>query len=141
MVDVDIPDPMTQSTTQQEPNPSMRDAPPSRSPWPPDEGDFGPTDEGYETGDAGEYPVLSPDNAPIRNAEGLPLYYGTSMPPSTPQNAIGQYKNEDYAAIDRWVQEVQARGNEIRKTAVGTFEVEAGTNNIVSQMPSPYPVN
>jgi hypothetical protein len=50
------------------------------------------------------------------------------------------YQNEDYTIIDRWVQEVQARGNEVRKTAAGTFEVDSG-GRIVSPMPSPYRVN
>lgn len=46
-------------------------------------------------------------------------------------------QNEDYTVIDRWVQEAQARGNEVRRTGVGTFEVDSG-GNIVSRMPSPY---
>ena len=35
---------------------------------------------------------------------------------------------------------VEARGNEVRETAVGCFEVDSG-NNIISKAPSGYPLN
>lgn len=134
MIDPNVPDPMTQSTTGQEFDPSLRD--------PPTEGGFGPTgtEAGYTTGDAGVYPVMSPQMAPERTPEGAPIYARQKVPGGIrpehldrPDEAVG-YDNVDYAAIDQWVQDVQARGNEIRKTGVGTFEVGEG-NRILSKMP------
>ena len=121
-------DPMTQSTSQAEPDPSRRDPLPSL-----------PGGPEYSNPDLGAMP-MSPDMAVQRTPEGAPIYHGSEVGPLRPGQVEG-YQNYDYDIIDRWVREVQARGNEIRKTAAGTFEVEAGTNNIVSQMPSPYRVN
>ncbi len=84
--------------------------------------------------------VTSPDYAvPPDNAGGYTDPDLQMVPPARQGGGPG-YQNYDYSIIDRWVQEVQARGNEVRKTAVGTFEVDSG-GRIVSQMPSPYPVN
>ncbi len=47
------------------------------------------------------------------------------------------YQNEDEAVITRWEREVRARGNEVRVTPVGTFEVDE-RGRIVSEAPSPY---
>lgn len=130
-------DPMTQSTTGQEPNPALRD--------PPTEGGFGPTgtEGGYVTGDAGVYPVMSPQMAPERTAEGAPIYARQKVPGGIqpehldrPDEAVG-YDNVDYSAIEQWVQDVQARGHEIRKTAAGTFEVADDGVHIASKMPDP----
>lgn len=143
MVDAAIPDPMTQGMTGQEPNPSMRDPAPTISPPPYGGGRFGPshTEAGYVTGDAGEYPVMSPSDAPDRTDEGAPVYARPRAIPPQETEAQGRYKNYDPNAYAQWEQEVEARGNEVRETAVGCFEVEAGTNNILSRAPSPYPVN
>lgn len=97
--------------------------------------------EGYDTGAAGgRYPVLAPDDAPTRSSEGAYDQHDLRDIPNAAAGG-GAYQNEDMDLIDRWVQGVQARGNEVRRTAVGTFEVAAGTNSIVSEMPSPYKVN
>jgi hypothetical protein len=140
MVDPMTPDPMTQGMTGQE-----SDRPAPTAPGPPiwNGGEFGPTADGYETGDAGVYPVMSPQMAPDRSDEGAPIYARPRVPlpsPGRSSDMTAGYQNEDYAIVDRWVQEVQARGNEVRKTAVGTFEVDPD-GRIVSPMPSPYRMN
>lgn len=97
------------------------------------------TDAGYDVGDDGVYPVQSPQMAPSRSPEGGYVQRDVQAIPNASAGA-GPYQNEDMAAIDQWVQEAQARGNEIRRTGVGTFEVDPH-GNIVSPMPSPYKVN
>lgn len=135
MIDPNVPDPMTQSTTGQELDPSLRDPLPPEGPY---EGGFGPSgaERGYTTGDAGVYPVMSPQMVPGRTGEGAPIYGGSqASPPELPVSRSAGYDNVDYAVVDQWVQDVQARGNEIRKTGVGTFEVGEG-NRILSKMPT-----
>jgi hypothetical protein len=152
MVDPMTPDPMTQGMTGQEPDPSRRDpAPLSAARRPsisPDYGGFGPTTtgEGYATGEAGLTPVLPANQMPIRTEEGAPAYYGNDprlpeqrRPPDS-TDPMGHYQNYDPEAYARWEQEVEARGNEVRETAVGCFEVDSG-GNIVSRAPSGYAVN
>lgn len=141
MVDPMTPDPMTQGMTGQEIGPL-----PAAPPPPADgvyEGGFGPTAEGYATGDAGVYPVMSPQMAPDRSDEGAPIYAQPRVPPPYPgrsSDMTAGYNNYDPKAYARWEQEVEARGNEVRETAVGAFEVDSG-GNIVSRAPSGYAVN
>jgi hypothetical protein len=133
MVDPMTPDPMTQGMTGQEPAPP----PPSSLPS---------IGEGYDTGADGVYPVMSPQMAPERTDEGAPIYGRQKVPGGIrpgqldrPDEAVG-YRNYDPKAYARWEQEVEARGNEVRETAVGCFEVDSG-GNIVSRAPSGYAVN
>jgi hypothetical protein len=126
-------DPMTQSTTGQEANPVLRDAPPLPPSSLPSSG------EGYDTGDDGVYPVQSPQMAPGRSDEGGPLYYGSDMGLARPDDGAG-YQNYDPSAYAAWEQAVEERGNEVRETAVGCFEVDSG-GRIVSRSPSAYPLN
>lgn len=130
MVDAMTPDPMTQGMTGQESGPMAPPAP---------RAGLGPshTEAGYTTGDDGVYPVLPAPWRPSRTAEGATEYQDAWMIPSAdPDDPSGHYDNVDYDAVDRWAQEVQAHGNEVRTTAVGTFEVDSG-GRIVSQMPDP----
>lgn len=95
--------------------------------------------EAYDTSGDGVYPVLPAADAPTRSPEGGYVQRDVQAIPNAPPTA-GAYQNEDLAAIDRWVQEAQARGHEVRRTGVGTFEVDSG-GHIVSPMPSPYKVD
>lgn len=141
MIDSSIPDPMTQSTTQQEPDPELRS--PSRPPpyQPPKQG------EGYSHPGMGFMPLPVEETpsldyaAPPDNANGYEDPDMQMIPPAHTGPGAGEYQNYDPAAYARWEQEVEARGNEVRETAVGCFEVEAGTNNILSRAPSGYKVN
>lgn len=128
-------DPMTQSTTGQEPNPALRDPPPPEGPY---EGGFGPsgTEAGYTTGDAGVYPVMSPQMAPGRTAEGAPIYGGSqASPPARPVPSMGGYDNADRDAQTAWVEAAKDRGNIVRFTADGVFEIDPNTREVISQMP------
>jgi len=99
----------------------------------------GPTSEGYIVGDAGVLPVMTPEMAPERAAEGGYRQRNVQTLPDTGTPLAG-YENEDRSIVDRWVTAVTARGNEIRETSVGTFEVDRD-GRIVSEMPLPYRVN
>ena len=50
------------------------------------------------------------------------------------------YRNEDDELIARWEAEAVARGNTVRHTAAGVFEVD-DNGRIVSEMPSSYRMN
>jgi hypothetical protein len=126
MVDAMVPDPMTQSTSQAEPDPSMRDPLPSLS--------GGPE---YSNPDLRPLPAST---LPERTPEGAPVYPGASMEPARQGDGLG-YQNYDPNAYAEWARGVEERGNEVRETAVGCFEVAAGTNTIVSRAPSGYKVN
>jgi hypothetical protein len=137
MVDPMTPDPMTQSMTGAEPNPALRDPPPSS--LPPRQG------EGYSDPSMSTMPLpvqeepsldyaASPDNA-----DGYADTDMGTLPFLRPGDEAG-YQNYDPDAYIRWEREVEERGNEVRETAVGVFEVDSG-GRIVSRPPSGYKVN
>ncbi len=64
-------------------------------------------------------------------------YADPSMQPPGPGPMAPPYQNEDQAIVTRWEREVRARGNEVRVTPVGTFEVDE-RGRIVSEAPLPY---
>jgi len=110
-----------------------------------------PSEGGYRNPDidvlpapAREYPEEYPPNDGTEDP--LTRYGPDEFMPMRPNpvdpysGGPGGYDNYDENAYARWVQEVEARGNEVRETSIGTFEVAAGTNNIVSRPPSPYPL-
>lgn len=127
-------DPMTQSTTGQEPDPSLRD--------PSTEGGFGPTgtEAGYTAGDAGVYPVQSPQMATQRTPEGGPIYYGSDTRSPDPTPAVG-YDNEDRDAQTAWVEAAKDRGNIVRFTADGVFEIDPDTHQVIGKCPPMYRMN
>lgn len=132
-------DPMTQSTSGAEPNPALRDpSPPPPSSLPPSRG------EGYSHPGMGTLPLPVEETpsldyaAPPDNADGYEDPDLRMIPPARPGE--GAYQNYDPAAYARWEQEVETRGNEVRETAVGCFEVDSG-GRIVSRAPSGYKVN
>lgn len=101
-------------------------------------------DAGYRNPDL-EYPL----GPPVEPVEDYPLDGGgyrtypaeTSPMKPVPRDVYGSpggYDNYDEMALIRWEEEVLRRGNEIRETALGTFEVEKGSNTIVSRPPSAY---
>jgi hypothetical protein len=57
--------------------------------------------------------------------------------PMNPGPMASPYDNIDHAKIAAWEDAARARGNEVRYTVSGTFEVDAD-GRIVSTMPSPY---
>lgn len=130
MIDPMTPDPMTQGMTGQESGPMA----PSSLPR---------SGEGYSNPGMGTLPLPvreAPSRdyaAPPDNADGYSDPDMEMIPPAKPGDPSGRYDNVDYDAVDRWVQEAQARGHEIRHTAVGTFEVGDDGVSIVSQMPEP----
>jgi hypothetical protein len=138
MIDPMTPDPMTQSTTQQESDPSFRDAPlpPSRP------GGFGPshTEAGYVTGDAGAHPVLPGAWMPSSTAEGATEYQDAWMIPPGPPNAE-MYQNEDAEAESAWVEAAKDRGSIVRFTSEGVFEVDPNTGEVIGRRPTLYRMN
>ena len=63
-----------------------------------------------------------------------PREEGPALRPATP---MATSRNEDDELIARWEAQVVARGNTVRHTAAGVFEVD-DNGRIVSEMPSPY---
>ena len=100
----------------------------------------GRTDEGYRTGDAGVYPIMSPEMAPDPAPEGGYSHRAVEPLPMRPEDQAG-YQNEDLAAQDAWDEDVQARGNIVRYTPEGVFEVDPNTRRIISRRPTMYRVN
>lgn len=86
-----------------------------------------------------KYPVLPASDAPTRTDEGSYQHPGLRTPPSAGPMAP-LYQNDDQRAITEWERGVRARGNEVRVTGVGTFEVDKG-GRIVSTAPMPYRMN
>lgn len=126
-------DPWTQGTTGQELDPSLRDPLPSLSGGPEySNPDLRPLPSSRDAAPSRDYAV-PPDNAGGYSDPGL-----RPMPLAPDANA--GYQNYDPNAYAAWAQGVEERGNEVRETAVGCFEVDAG-GRIVSRAPSPYPVN
>ena len=81
-------------------------------------------------------PTPSTQPAPIDDGAAFPedRTYADRLP-TGPMAPL--YQNEDDAIVTRWEREVRARGNEVRVTPVGTFEVDAN-GRIVSEAPTPY---
>ena len=83
-------------------------------------------------------PVAPPSTAPAPADDGDAFLDERTYAPKLGVGPMApMHQDEDQAIITRWEREVRARGNEVRVTSVGTFEVDAD-GRIVSEMPSPY---
>ena len=98
------------------------------------------TDEGYTTGDAGVYPIMSPQMEPEPSPEGGYSQRDVAPLPMRPEDQVG-YQNEDQLAEDAWDEDVQARGNIVRYTPGGVFEVDPNTRRVISRRPTIYRMN
>ncbi len=75
---------------------------------------------------------------PTDNADGY-TNPGLRMIPSSPERA--GYDNEDRAGQAAWVEAAKDRGNIVRFTPHGVFEVDPNTKEIISQCPPMYRMN
>lgn len=83
-----------------------------------------------------QYPMLPSDQMPSRTNEGAPEYQGAQMIPSAdPGDRSGHYDNEDTGAQTAWVEAAKDRGNIVRFTADGVFEIDPNTRQVVGQRP------
>ena len=71
---------------------------------------------------------------PLDDVQRHPREEGPALGPASP---MATYRNEDDELVARWEAEAVARGNAIRHTAGGVFEVDEN-GRIVSEIPSPY---
>lgn len=121
--------------------------PPERDDWRMSLGRYrGPTsahepnpEGGYDTSATGDYPVMVPGEEPEMTGEG-PLYEGSSQMILTPQEATRNqvFPNNDPQAEKAWLADVQERGNIVRWTQEGIFEVDPASRQVIQPMPQFY---
>lgn len=88
----------------------------------------------YPHATVGPYRAVPSISHPVDGVAGQPTQDG---PPLGPAPSTELTSDLDYEVIAAWEREARARGNEVRVTAVGTFEVDPG-GRIVSRMPLAY---
>lgn len=93
------------------------------------------TGEGYSSPDLSTLPGSAPPPSEYPSDGGG--YSDPSLDMSLSLPMAGPYDNIDHARISDWERGVRERGNEVRVTGVGTFEVDSG-GRIVAPMPSFY---
>ena len=81
--------------------------------------------------------VAGGNREPAYPVDDVPRHPREEGPALGPVSPMATYRNEDDELIARWEAQAIARGNSVRHTAAGVFEVDEN-GRIVSEMPLPY---
>ncbi len=79
-------------------------------------------------------PGESKSNFPMDDVDRHPREEGPALAPAP---GVALYRNEDDEIVAQWESQAIERGNTIRHTAAGVFEVDAD-GRIISEMPLAY---
>lgn len=102
----------------------------------------GPTDEGYDVGDEGDYPLDRgrPSRGTEVDAEGLDRTNDRFVGPGVADPRITVYENEDELARDRWLEE-HVYGQGLTSDFKTGEIIDPDTGEVVGRLPTFYRVD